>query len=313
MPYRALGQCGVKVSTFALGGWTTFGGSVTDPKVIHQILHHAYGVGVNFFDMADIYAKGETEKVMGQVLKEFPRHTLVLSSKVFWPMSEDVNDRGLSRKHIMESVEKSLKRLGTDYLDLYFCHRYDEATPLEETVRAMDDLVHQGKVLYWGTSEWTAEQITASVELCKSRGYYRPKVEQPQYSLVARNKVEPGVRQAVKAAGMGMVVWSPLGSGILTGKYDEGIPKGSRLDQIPWLREMVLTDGNIERVRQFKTLAKEAGCSRAQLALAWVAAQPNVSSVILGATQLTQLQENLGALNISMTQELASKIEAIFS
>lgn len=312
MPYRPLGRCGAKVSAFGLGGWTTFGGSVTDEKTIRDIIHAAYEAGVNFFDIADIYAKGESERAMGKVLREFPRHELVISSKVFWPMSEDVNDRGLSRKHILESVEKSLKRIGTDYLDIYFCHRFDPETPLEETARAMDDLVHQGKVLYWGTSEWSGEQLREAHRLCETRNLYRPQVEQPQYSLVERRKFERDVRAAADELGMGLVVWSPLASGLLTGKYDAGIPAGSRLDKIAWLREGILTPERVAQVKRFKQIADELGCSRAQLALAWAAAQPGVSSVITGATRVEQWTENLGALKLALSPATSKALDDLF-
>jgi len=312
MPYRPFGRCGAKVSAFGLGGWTTFGGSVTDEKTIRDIIHAAYEAGVNFFDIADIYAKGESERAMGKVLREFPRHELVISSKVFWPMSEDVNDRGLSRKHILESVEKSLKRIGTDYLDIYFCHRFDPETPLEETARAMDDLVHQGKVLYWGTSEWSGEQLREAHRLCETRNLYRPQVEQPQYSLVERRKFERDVRAAADELGMGLVVWSPLASGLLTGKYDAGIPAGSRLDKIAWLREGILTPERVAQVKRFKQIADELGCSRAQLALAWAAAQPGVSSVITGATRVEQWTENLGALKLALSPATSKALDDLF-
>lgn len=312
MPYRSLGRCGAKVSAFGLGGWTTYGGSVTDERTVRDILRAAYEAGVNFFDIADIYAKGESERAMGKGLREFPRHELVISSKLFWPMSEDVNDRGLSRKHIFESVEKSLKRIGTDYLDIYFCHRFDAETPLEETARAMDDLVHQGKVLYWGTSEWSGEQLREAHGLCETRNLYRPQVEQPQYSLVERRKFEGDVREAAAELGMGLVVWSPLASGLLTGKYDAGIPAGSRLDKIAWLREGILTPDRVAQVKRFKQVADELGCSRAQLALAWAAAQPGVSSVITGATRVEQWTENLGALKLALQPATLKALDDLF-
>jgi len=313
MSYRPLGRCGTKVSVFGLGGWTTYGGTVKDDRTIGEILRAAYQAGINFFDIADVYANGESERAMGKVLKEFPRHTLVISSKVFFPISQDVNDRGLSRKHIMESVERSLKNIGTDYLDLYFCHRYDSETPLEETARAMDDLIHQGKVLYWGTSEWMGSQLHDAHDLCERRNLYRPQVEQPQYSLLERKKFETDTLPAVQKLGMGVVVWSPLASGLLTGKYDEGAPRGSRLDQIEWLREAVLSEHQVKKVRQMKRIADELGVTRAQLALAWAAARPGVSSVITGATKLEQLKENLGALKITVTEKVRAELDKIFS
>jgi voltage-dependent potassium channel beta subunit len=313
MPYRRLGRSGLKVSALSLGGWTTFGASVTDEVTTRTLLLQAFDAGINFFDIADVYARGEAERRMGAVLRDLPRHELVLSSKVFWPMSDAPNDRGLSRKHIIESVEKSLKRIGTDYLDLYFCHRYDVDVPLEETARAMDDLVHQGKILYWGTSEWTGAQLRDAHALADRRNLYAPVVEQPQYSLLARQKVERDVSPQAQSLGMGLVVWSPLASGLLTGKYDDGIPAGSRLDRIEWLRDGLLLPEKLDRVRRFGAVAADLGVSRARLAIAWAMCQPGISSVILGATSTTQLGENLGALDVPMTTELSLRLAAIFS
>jgi voltage-dependent potassium channel beta subunit len=313
MPFRRLGRCGMQVSALSLGGWTTFGGSVNDDGDVRAILTHAFDAGINFFDIADVYAKGEAERRMGAVLRTLPRHELVLSSKVFWPMSEAPNDRGLSRKHIMESVEKSMQRIGVDYLDLYFCHRFDVETPIDETVRAMDDLVRQGKILYWGTSEWTGAQLRDAHAAADRRLLDGPVVEQPQYSLLARKKFETDVRPSAQALGMGLVVWSPLASGVLSGKYDDGIPAGSRLDRIAWLQEGFLSPDNMLRVRAFKDIANDVGVSRSCLALAWALHQPSVSSVILGATSLGQLQENLGALDVQMTTELSARISNLFS
>lgn len=312
MPYRNAGRCGLKLSSLSLGGWTTFGGTVKDFTSVRSILRLAYEAGINFFDIADIYAKGESERIMGGALKDFPRHELVISSKVFWPMSDDVNDRGLSRKHILESVNKSLQRIGTDYLDIYFCHRYDPETPVEETVRIMDDLIHHGKILYWGTSEWTAEQIQEAMDVCDQGGYYRPQIEQPQYSLLAREKFEDNVRPKAQEHGMGLVTWSPLASGMLTGKYDNGISEG-RLSRIDWLRETFYTEQNVERVRNMKVLADELECTRGQLALAWLLNQPGMTSVILGATSIEQLQENLSCLKVPMTEDVDKALKKLFA
>jgi voltage-dependent potassium channel beta subunit len=311
MPYRSVGRSGLKVSIFGLGGWTTFGGSVTDLDLVKKIHHRAYEAGVNFYDNADIYAKGESERIVGLALKEFPRHELVVSSKTFWPMSDDINDKGLSRKHIMESVEKSLRRMGTDYLDIYFCHRFDSETPLEETIRAMDDLVHQGKILYWGTSEWTGEQLREAHRICEQGGFYKPQVEQPQYNLLAREKFEEDVAPTAARLGMGLVTWSPLASGALTGKYDHAVKDG-RLSRIDWLRETLLTPENQSRILEFKKVADEIGVSRTELALAWTAFHPHVSSVILGATRIEQLEQNLAALKVRISAELDQKLKRIF-
>jgi len=313
MEYRPLGRCGTKVSALSLGGWTTFGGSVNDQGDVDAILKAAFEAGVNFFDIADVYARGESERMMGKTLAELPRHEVVISSKLFWPMSDDPNDRGLALKHIMESVEKTISRIGTDYLDIYFCHRFDEATPLEETCRAMDDLVHQGKVLYWGTSEWTGAQLRDAHGIADRRNLYAPQVEQPQYSLLSRQKVDDDVQPAADDLGMGLVVWSPLASGMLTGKYDDGVPDDSRLGRIGWLRDQVRTDESVSRVKEMKVLADELDCSRTQLALAWAAGRPGISSVILGATSVEQLHENLGALAVKIPAEAAAALDRIFS
>ena len=262
--------------------------------------------------MADVYAGGESEIMMGKVLKEFPRHRLVLSSKAYWPASEDVNDRGLSRKHLMESVEKSLKRIGTDYLDIYFCHRFDEETPMEETTRAMDDLIHQGKVLYWGTSEWTGEQLRDVSQICDKRNLYAPQVEQPMYNLVARDKIENDIHFSVEDLGMGLVTYSPLASGFLTGKYDNGIPEASRMSRFDWIKDWLYNENNLNKMSEFKRLADELGFTRSQLSIAWVAAQPAISSVILGATSLDQLKENMVAMEIKITTAINEKLTEIF-
>lgn len=312
MPYRRLGACGTQVSALSLGGWTTYGGSIKEDRQVRDILYAAFEAGVNFFDMADVYARGACEEIMGKVMADLPRHELVISSKVFMPMSDDVNDCGLSRKHIMESIDKSLQRSGLDYFDIYFCHRYDLETPLEETIRAMDDLVHQGKVLYWGTSMWSAEQLLEAHQLCDQRNLYRPQVEQPQYSLLARDRIEHEMRGAVEDTGMGMVIWSPLATGVLTGKYDQGIPEEARLANIEFLRERWYRDEILEKVRAMKPLADQLGCTRSQLALAWAMAQPAVSSVIMGATSLAQLNENLGARDVAISPEVAQQLDELF-
>jgi voltage-dependent potassium channel beta subunit len=312
MTYRPLGRCGTKVSAYSLGGWTTFGGSITDQTLTTSIVRAAYDAGVNFLDLADVYARGACETIVGRAVQDLPRHQLVLSTKCYWPMSDGVNDRGLSRKHVFESIHASLRRLGTDYVDLLFCHRYDAETPLEETVRAMDDLVRQGKVLYWGTSEWTAAQIRAAHEIAGRRGAYGPQVEQPQYSLLVREKVETDVLPATRDLGMGVVVWSPLASGLLTGKYDDGVPPGSRLARIDWLRDQLRTEDRLARVRAFGALAAEVGVSRTRLALAWCAAREGVSSVILGATSVEQLRENLSAQDVKVDDALRARLESLF-
>jgi len=315
MEYRRLGKHGLKVSEFSLGAWVTFGGQVGE-AVARECILAAYEAGVNFFDNADMYSKGNAEIVMGNVIKDLKRTDLVISSKVYWPMGDGPNDKGLSRKHIMESVHASLKRLQTDYLDLYFCHRYDPEVPLEEVVRAMDDLVHQGKVLYWGTSEWRPDQISNVVGLARQWNLYPPAVEQPQYNMLNRDNVEVQLAEVVQEHGVGLVVWSPLASGILTGKYNDGIPVDSRLaiPKYEWLREFV-TEERVAKVRQLAELARELDATVAQLALAWLLRRPEVSSVITGSTRASQVRENLKAaeLKSKLTPEMLERIETILA
>jgi voltage-dependent potassium channel beta subunit len=311
MEYRRLGKYGMKVSELSLGAWITFGEQI-DEKAARECLLAAYEAGVNYFDNADIYASGQAELVMGKIIKDLKRTDLVISSKVFWPTGPGPNDQGLSRKHIMESVHQSLRRLGTDYVDLYFCHRYDPQTPVEEVVRAMDDLVHQGKVLYWGTSEWRGGQIAHAVGLARQWGLYPPAVEQPQYHMFQRQVVETELVEAAHQHGVGLVTWSPLASGVLTGKYNDGIPAGTRLDQYEWLRAN-LTEQRIGKIRRLTTLAQELGATTAQLALAWLLRLPELSSVITGATRVSQVQENLKAAELKerLTPDVLGRIEAI--
>lgn len=311
MEYRNLGKSGLKVSTVALGGWTTFGESIQDQELAKQIIRKAYDVGINFFDIADVYALGESEKMMGAVLAEFPRHTLVISSKVFWPMSDDVNDRGLSRKHIMESIDKSLQRIGTDYVDLYYAHRFDPETPVEEVVRAMDDLIHAGKVLYWGTSEWTGAQINEAVGIARQYNLYPPTMDQPGYSIMRRDRVETDVLPAVRPHGIGLTTFSPLNNGILTGKYDAGVPADSRASRNERLRDR-LTDEVVERVKALKPIADEAGITRAQLAIAWILRHPEVASVITGATKPEHIDSNAKAAEAVLSEEALAQIDELF-
>ena len=310
MEYRRLGQSGLRVSAISIGGWLTFGGSIEDDAT-GAILRTAIERGINFIDLADIYARGKAEEAAGRALAGIPRHGMVLSSKVFWPMGDGPNDRGLSRKHIIEACEQSLKRLGTDYLDLYFCHREDPETPLEETARAMDDLIRQGKILYWGTSVWSPTLLRRAHDLADHRGLHAPIVEQPRYSLLHR-EIEVAVQPMALEVGMGLVVWSPLAGGLLTGKYDAGVPEGSRGSVSEWLSKD-LTDENLQRLRAFSALARELGCSPSQLALAWALEQPAISSVITGATKPEQLEENLGALDVKLDGDSRARLEELFA
>lgn len=313
MQYRRVGNAGMKVSAIALGGWINYGEGKVASDTAREVVTAAYDQGINFYDLADVYGNGGAEEQMGAILKEFPRHTLVISTKVFWPMSEDVNDRGLSRKHIMESVDRSLRRLGTEYVDLYFCHRPDPDTPILETARAMDDLVHRGKVLYWGTSEWSGEQIREAHDLCQRYGLYPPQVEQPQYSMLRRERFEGEILPAAESLGMGLVVFSPLGMGMLTGKYDDGIPQDSRFSREEWAARRYVNDENVARVRKLKPIAESLGISRAQLALAWTLRLPAVSSAIIGATRPSQIHDNAAAADVTLTPEVIEAIEGILT
>ena len=311
MRYRKLGKWGLKVSEISLGAWVTFGDAVKDKETVREIVKIAYEGGVNFFDNADVYARGLAEEVMGEVLKDYPRHTLVLSTKAYWPMSEDVNDRGLSRKHLLESITKSLKRLKTDYVDLFFAHRYDPEVPMEEIVYAMHTIVEKGYALYWGTSEWPAARIAEAVAFAKANGLHPPVVEQPQYSMLYRERVEGDILAEVERFGMGLVVWSPLAMGMLTGRYDGGIPEESRFARYPQFAERFLTEENRQKVVRLKEVAEELGLTRTQLALAWVLRHRGISSAITGATRPEQIRESLGAAGVDLPEEALEKIEAI--
>jgi voltage-dependent potassium channel beta subunit len=313
MQYRNLGNAGMKVSVVSLGGWINYGEGKVAEEEARRVVERAYELGVNFFDLADVYGRGKAETQMGEVLKQYPRHTLVISTKVYWPMSDDINDRGLSRKHIFESIEKSLKRLQTGYVDIYFCHRPDPNTPMRETVRAMNDLVTQGLVHYWGTSEWSGAQIEEAYALCDRYGWHLPQTEQPQYSLVHRQFVETNVMPVTTKRGVGLVPWSPLGGGLLTGKYDEGIPADSRFARETWAAERYMTKANVERVKKMKRIAEGLGVTRAALALAWCLTNSNVSSVITGATKVSQIEENVKASEISIDDKTKKKLDDLFS
>jgi voltage-dependent potassium channel beta subunit len=313
--YRRLGSAGLKISELSLGAWVTYGGQVGE-DVATKCMSAAYDAGVNFFDNAEAYAHGNAETVMGNVIKKlrWSRESIIVSSKVFWG-GEGPNDRGLSRKHIYEACRNSLKRLQLDYLDLFFCHRPDPATPIEETVRAMDDLIHQGKVLYWGTSEWSAADIMRAHGVAREYGLTPPQMEQPQYNMLHRDRVEKEYLPLYREIGLGTTIWSPLASGLLSGKYNDGIPKDTRatLKGYEWLREYVITPQNIEKVKKLHSIAKELGCTSAQLALAWCLKNPNVSTVITGASRQEQVMENMKAAEVAqkLTSDIMEKIEAV--
>ncbi len=295
MHYRRLGKSGLKISEISLGAWVTFGSQVDEENSV-ELIRAAYENGINFFDNADIYANGKAEEVMGHALKDFPREALVLSSKVFWPTMPGPNGRGLSRKHVTDSINSSLKRIGTDYIDLYLCHRFDPDTPIEELVFTMDSLVRQGKILYWGTSEWKAWQVTAAIATATQNHLTAPILEQPQYNMFHRRGVELELSDLCKEYGLGLTTWSPLYYGILSGKYNEGIPAGSRasLDSMAWIRDKI-TPERISIIRDLNNIAFDLHISMAQLALAWILRRKEIGSVITGATNLLQLQENIAS------------------
>ena len=300
MNYRRLGSAGLKVSELSLGAWVTYGAQVGE-SVASECMSAALAAGVNFFDNAEAYADGKAEAVMGNVIKKlgWRRESIVVSSKVFWG-GEGPNDVGLSRKHVLEGCRNSLKRLQLDYLDLYFCHRPDPNTPIEETVWAMNHLLNEGLILYWGTSMWSAEDIMKAHDIAREQGLIPPQMEQPVYNMLQRDKVEREYLPLYSKIGLGITSWSPLASGLLTGKYNVGVPPGSRatLKGYEWLREHIITPQNIAMVGRLQPIAKDLNCTTAQLALAWCARNENVSTVITGATSTKQVEENMGALDV---------------
>jgi voltage-dependent potassium channel beta subunit len=312
MEFRRVGKSGLMVSAISLGAWLTYGTNTVEQDTAAQCLRTAIENGINFIDVADAYAGGEAEKVVGKTIKDFKRSDLVISTKAYWPMSDNINDRGLSRKHLTESVNASLKRFGTDYVDIFFCHRYDDNTPMEETVRAIDDLIHQGKILYWGTSMWNAANIHEGASTAKTVNANRPIVEQPEYNMLDRTTVETGLEAALAAAGMSMVVWSPLAQGILTGKYNNGIPDDSRYQNVEWFKNNV-TEERLVKARGIEQLAKEMGTTSAALAIAWTLKNPLVASAITGASKPSQVTENLKALDVKITDEINQRIEGILA
>ncbi len=313
MHYRRLGRSGLKISEISLGSWVTMGSQI-DETTSSELIHAAFDKGVNFFDNADIYARGQAEIVMGKAIKDIPREQVVISSKVFWPTMEGPNGRGLSRKHITESIHASLKRLGTDYLDLYFCHRFDPDTAVEEVVFTMNTLIEQGKIFYWGTSEWRASQIAEAFGIARQFNLIPPTMEQPQYHMFHRRRVESELAPLCDDFGFGLTTWSPLASGILTGKYNDGVPEGSRaaLDSMAWLKDHI-TEERIAKVRLLEEVALDLGINTAQLAIAWLLRRKEVSTVITGATKLSQLEENLAARETveNLTNDVLERIEEI--
>jgi voltage-dependent potassium channel beta subunit len=315
MEYRRMGSSGLQLSALSFGSWVTFGSQIND-NTSEKLLQTAYENGINFFDNAEAYASGKSEEVMGQILNkmQWNRSTYVVSSKVFWGGNLP-NQKGLMRKHVVEACNAALKRLQVDYLDLYYCHRPDEFTPIAETVWTMHNLIQQGKILYWGTSEWTAQQITQAHAVAEKYNLIGPSVEQPQYNLLVRDKLEKDYLPLFKNYGMGTTIWSPLASGVLTGKYLNGIPAGSRMEieSLAWIKDKVWNTENQAKVKALHDLAQNLAISLTHLSIAWCLKNPNVSSVILGATKVEQLEENLKSLDhvALLTPEVMEAIEKI--
>jgi voltage-dependent potassium channel beta subunit len=319
MEYRRMGRSGLQLSVLSFGSWVTFHKQINDNSA-DELMGIAYDNGINFFDNAEVYALGESEKMMGRVLKakNWDRTSYTISSKAFfgWRGKENKpNQTGLSRKHLTEACHEALQRLQTDYLDLYFCHRPDKNTPIEEVVLTMNNLIQQGKILYWGTSEWSGVELMEAHRVAQHYRLIGPSMEQPQYNLFERNKVENDYLEVYKNVGLGTTIWSPLAAGLLTGKYNNGIPEGSRLaiEGFDWLKERWIMQDKIEKVQQLQSLANELGCSLPALSIAWCIKNPNVTTAILGATKKEQLIDNLTALKAVelLTSEVISKIEAI--
>ncbi|SDI79458.1 aldo/keto reductase family protein [Natribacillus halophilus] len=311
MEYRFLGNTGVKVSEISLGSWLTYGGYVAKDAAVNSI-HKAYDLGINFFDTANVYRRGEAEKVVGEALREYPRESYVLATKVFNPMGEGPNDSGLSRKHIMEQANASLQRLGLDYVDLYYCHRFDSETPLYETLRALDDLVRQGKVLYIGVSEWSPAQIAEALHIADKRLLDRLVVNQPIYNMLNRY-IEKEIIPQGEQHGVGQVVFSPLAQGVLSGKYKKGaeIPENSRAAENYKIISRFLNDESLDRVAELQDVAAKEDLSLSQLAIAWILRQNNVSSALIGASRPEQVEENVKASGVKLSADSLERIETI--
>ncbi len=320
MEYRRLGRSGLKLSELSLGSWVTYHNQV-DTSAAREMLAAAMDAGVNFFDNAEVYASGQSEVVMGEAFKalKWPRLNYVVSTKFFWGLSRDGNTVNrmdtLNRKYLMQAIDGSLARMQLDFIDLVYCHRADPHTPIEETVRAMSDMITQGKALYWGTSEWSAAEIRAAWDIADKHHLHKPVVEQPQYNLFARKRVEQEYARLYDDIGLGLTTWSPLASGLLTGKYKDGIPPGSRgaMESMGFLTKSLSDATKAAAVRKFEAVAAELGCSVGQLAIAWTAKNPRVTSVITGASKLAQLQSNLGAVEMigKLTPEVMAALDAI--
>ncbi len=319
MEYRRLGGSGLKVSVLSFGSWVTFGPQLAG-SLAEECLAAAYESGVNFFDNAEAYAGGESERIMGEAIAKlgWPRHSYVVSTKLFWGLHNVPNMRNtLNRKYLLQAIDGSLERFGLDFVDLVYCHRPDPETPVEETVRAMSDIVSSGKALYWGTSEWSAQALQEAYDIAERHHLHKPVVEQPQYNLLWRERVEHEYAPLYGSMGLGLTTWSPLASGLLTGKYLDGVPEGSRatLPGYEWLRNLLTDPARNEKVRQLKGIADELGCTLAQLSIAWCTRNPHVSSVITGASRVEQVRENLTALDVApmLTDDVLERIDAVAS
>lgn len=319
MEYRRLGKSGLQVSALSLGSWLTFGKQIGD-DVAEALMHQAYDAGVNFFDNAETYANGQSEIVMGNILKKanWRRSSYIVSSKVYFGDGNRMpNETGLSRKHVIEACHAALRRLQVEYLDLYFCHRPDKNTPVEETVFAMNTLIQQGKILYWGTSEWSAQEIMEAHMVARQYNLIGPTMEQPQYNMFHRERVEKEYEQVYKTVGLGTTIWSPLASGLLTGKYKLGseMPNDTRMNMegLGWLKELALTEEKLKKVAALEKVAKEIGTSMPKLGIAWCAKNPNVSTVILGASKQHHLAETLTSLEVLplLTADVINEIDTI--
>ena len=316
MQYRRLGRAGIKVSVFSFGSWVSFDAQLKDDLAL-ECMQAAHDAGCNFYDNAEVYAGGESEAIMGRVLAElaWPRYSYVLTTKLFWGIHEGVNTKStLNRKYLMQGIDASLERFGQDFVDVVYCHRSDPDTPLEETVWAMSDIVASGKALYWGTSEWSADEIRGAIEIAERHHLHKPVTEQPEYNLFSRKRVEKEYARIFADYGYGSTIWSPLASGLLTGKYRDGIPEDSRgaLPGYGWLAKRLVDPAAIGKVENLRPIADELGCSIAQLALAWCASNPNVSTVITGASRPSQVLENFAAVEVlaQLDDEIVARIEA---
>lgn len=317
MNYRRLGNAGLKVSELSFGSWVSFGTQM-NVDTAYECMVAAYDAGVNFFDNAEAYARGESEVIMGQIFKRagWRRASYVVSTKFYWGLNDGPNERNtLNRKYLMQAIDGSLERLDMEYVDLIFCHRPDPNTPIEETVFAMSDIIRQGKALYWGTSEWSADEIRAAWEIAERHHLHKPQMEQPQYNMLHRDRVEKEYARLYGDIGLGLTIWSPLASGLLTGKYNDGIPADSRasLPGYEWLRSRMSDPNVLKVVRALQPVADDLGCTMSQLAIAWTVKNPHVSTVITGASRVTQVHENMQALNVvpKLTDDVMGRIDAI--